>query len=248
LQSRLTSAEIVHNKGISIAPYVAGDIPKPGLRGLTLKSVSTLLQPIVLPAITILNLLWYAALSFADDEKPRPSWSGFMQHVTSGQHSSAAVVQMVPLIDMNPTDETCMHSTLPFAVDQAKQLNIPTPCVTSDLPLWLKAVDIANAEHLDIVCCLGGFHLLMNFLGSIGTVMGGSGLEDVLRLNYGRDTVTHIMSGKAYSRAVRGHMLVDGALMHNLMSLVIVDDNNNDIPCGEYQQITVDELSEIHAV
>jgi len=43
-----------------------------------------------------------------------------MQQVTRGQYSSAAVVQMMPLIDMSPDDETCMYSTMLFAINQAQ--------------------------------------------------------------------------------------------------------------------------------
>jgi len=42
------------------------------------------------------------------------------------------------------------------------------------------------------------------------------------------------MSEKAYSIAVCGHILVDSAVAHQLMSLVIVADDDNDVPCGEW--------------
>ena len=78
------------------------------------------------------------------------------------------MIRMLPLIDLNPSDETCIYSTFLFVQNQAKLLNIATPCITFDQPLWLKAVDICSASRLDIVCRLGGFHVLMSFLGSIG--------------------------------------------------------------------------------
>jgi hypothetical protein len=56
-------------------------------------------------------------------------------------------------------------------------MNIPKPSVTFDQPLWQKAVEIALSDvSLNVVCRLGGFHLLMCFLGSIGSVMSSSGL------------------------------------------------------------------------
>jgi hypothetical protein len=136
-----------------------------------------------------------------------------MQTVCSGVHSSAAVVQFLPLIDLNSSDETCIYSTLLYVIEQAEQLNIVTgtPCITFDLHLLLKAVDIAKTAELNIVCKLGEFHTIMSFLGAIGNLMCGSGLEDMFHLNYGPDTVTHIMSGKAVSRAIRAHFLVSGA-------------------------------------
>lgn len=56
---------------------------------------------------------------------------------------------------------------------------------------------------------LGSLHTLMNLLGAIGSLMEGSGLEEVLQTIYGPNTGKQIMTGKAVSRAFRGHMLVD---------------------------------------
>ena len=52
----------------------------------------------------------------------------------------------------------------------------------------------------------------MSFLGSIGHLMAGSGLQDLLEVVFAGNAVLHILTGKAISRAVRGHMLVDAAL------------------------------------
>lgn len=52
----------------------------------------------------------------------------------------------------------------------------------------------------------------MSFLGSIDHIMTGSGLQGVLEVVYASNTVGHMLSGKAVSRAVRGHLLVDAAL------------------------------------
>ncbi len=52
----------------------------------------------------------------------------------------------------------------------------------------------------------------MSFLGSIGHLMAGSGLQEILEQVYASNTVSHMLTGKAISRAARGHMLVDAAL------------------------------------
>ena len=78
-------------------------------------------------------------------------------------------------------------------------------------------MEIIKAKSLNIVTRLGGFHLLMSFIGSIGKVMESSGLGDVLETVYGSNTVKHILSGKAISRALRGHFLVQSALMLQLL-------------------------------
>ena len=58
----------------------------------------------------------------------------------------------------------------------------------------------------------------MSFLGCIGHLMAGSGLQELLELVYAKKAVIHMLSGKAVSRAIRGHFLVDGALNAMLAS------------------------------
>jgi len=43
--------------------------------------------------------------------------------------------------------------------------------------------------------------------------MAGSGLQEMFRLCYGPNTVSHMMTEKAYSTAVQGHLLVESAVM-----------------------------------
>ena len=123
-------------------------------------------------------------------------------------HPGKSEVFMAPIINLNPSDENCIYSTLLFIQSQATSMNVPTLSVTFNQPLWLKAYEIATSKKLDIVVRLGGFHTLMSFLGSIGTVMEGSGLDRLHELIYASNSVTHIMSGKAVARALRAHFLV----------------------------------------
>ena len=58
----------------------------------------------------------------------------------------------------------------------------------------------------------------MSFLGSIGHLMAGTGLQELLEMIFASNTVTHILSGKAVARAVRGHLLLDTALNTALMA------------------------------
>jgi len=71
--------------------------------------------------------------------------------------------------------------------------------------------------------------MLMSFLGSIGTLMSDSGLAEVLECCYGPNTVIHMMTGKAVSRAMRGHFLVDLALKTMLIQSVLNSVNDNEL-------------------
>ena len=46
---------------------------------------------------------------------------------------------LLPIIDLQPTDLTCIYSTLILIQRQADQMNIETPLVTFDQPLSYKA-------------------------------------------------------------------------------------------------------------
>ena len=69
-----------------------------------------------------------------------------------------------------------------------------------------------KSKSMKIICQMGGFHTMMSFMGSLGTMMKGSGFKEALGCVYGPNAVTHMMSGKAVSRALRGHFLLEAAL------------------------------------
>ena len=48
--------------------------------------------------------------------------------------------------------------------------------------------------------------------------MAGSGIEQASTLVYAPNTVNSLLTGKAYARAIRGHFLLDLALLYRLIS------------------------------
>jgi len=145
-------------------------------------------------------------------------------------------------------DLTCIYSTLRFISYQSATVGIPTPCITFYHPLWLKAVDIIQSEKLNIVCRLGPFHTMMSFLASIGSVMAGSGLTEVLECCYGSNTVTHMISGEAVKRAVRGHFFVETALRILMLRHVLNHSSHHteDIAVSAGPVVSVDEYSRLN--
>ena len=99
--------------------------------------------------------------------------------------------------------------------------------VTFDQPLYMRAQDLVHSQQGDthlsnIVLRLGGFHLLMLFLGVVGYVMDGSGLKELWQTVYAPNTTEHMMSGHQYARSLRAHLLSQtalGMLILNEMSL-----------------------------
>ena len=76
---------------------------------------------------------------------------------------------------------------------------------------------------------------MMSFVGSIGSVMKGSGLEEALETAYGPNAVTQMMSGKAIARALRGHFLVEGALVNKLMSVLLPYEPESNLACSDFE-------------
>ena len=61
----------------------------------------------------------------------RPSWSGMMLTVYKGNHSGAASVAFLSMIDHGSTNISSIYTTLCFIFDHAKHYNI-TPMITFD--------------------------------------------------------------------------------------------------------------------
>ena len=165
------------------------------------------------------DLLWEVAFPL---RKLRPGYSGMMQAVSKGPNPGNSSVTFLPMIDMPPTDLSCVYTTLHFVADMCRKQG-KTPILTFDQPLYWKARLIQANEQTDsalssIVLRLGGFHTEMSFLGSIGHAMTFSGLQEALQSIYAEQTVAHMLSGKALARAVRGHFIVYSALMAILVS------------------------------
>ena len=77
------------------------------------------------------------------------------------------------------------------------------------LALWWKATEVVDNEPPDcvprsIVLRVGGLHTEMSFLGCMGRLTARSGLQQLLEVVFAHNSVTHMLTGKAIARAVRG--------------------------------------------
>ena len=117
-----------------------------------------------------------------------------------------------------------IYSTLLFVEQQTQPLNVPSPCITFDQLLFIKTFEISKAKDMNIVIRLGGFHLLMSFLGKIATVMEGCGSPETMKTIYAPNSVVHMLEGKAYARALRCHFLTETSLQQILFNKVTANE------------------------
>lgn len=180
---------------------------------------------------TTSDLMWlYTKWSCTHDI---PGWNGFMEEVTTDKHFAKSKILCLPFINAPPSDYDTIYTALLSAVEKCKTVNQNACIVTFDLPLYMKAHDIVNNADAtsavkNVIIRLGGFHLLMSFLGSIGYIMAGSGLQDLLKVIFAANSVEKIMSGHAYSRAVRAHVLSHLALAKKIMDSIEFTDHERD--------------------
>ena len=121
------------------------------------------------------------------------------------------------------------HAPMKYICSQARRLQV-TPVLTFDQPLYFKALVIVENENSDVkqvVLRLSGMHIEMSLLGAIGHVMADSGLKESFEVIYAEAAVPHMLSGKAITRAIRAHLIVDAVLSSMLISISLQDEPGN---------------------
>lgn len=175
--------------------------------------------------IVQLNILWLFYKYIRENDFL--GWNGFMSMLSSCRNNyEVSVINFLPFINAPPSDYNTLYTALENASRIVFKEGMKTCFITFDQPLYIKARDIVGAtifNQILIVVRLGGFHLLMSFMGCIGQIMGGSGLKSILSLIFAEGSVDKILNGHSYARAVRAHILLQQAL-----SLLIFDELKDD--------------------
>ena len=108
------ASETTAGKAIKIQQYLQDG--KKALALTSFKPIADLAISKVATSARTIDLLWQMGYEF---KKQQPSWSGFMQKYLNGDHSGKATVTFLPIINLNPSDESCIYFTLLFVKQQA---------------------------------------------------------------------------------------------------------------------------------
>ena len=122
-----------------------------------------------------------------------PLWSGYMQTVNIGNHLGQESTFFMPMIDLKSTDPVCILSTMHFVAEQSSKYNM-TPVLTFDQPLYWKSMSIKEQQDESsalkkIALRIGGLHQMTSFLGLIGYIIKGSGLQALFELIYAEGSI-----------------------------------------------------------
>lgn len=156
----------------------------------------------------------------------RSGWTGFNQSLSREKQLEVTKVGYMPIIQapahemdtLNTVVKKCMHVTA--ALGQRYTI------ITVDQALYCKLVELkwAVPEYQEkLVVQLGGLHISMCFLKTIGDHMKGSGLVDswVESGLLGPNAAENVVNGKAYKRAMRAHKITLQALWRMLVPLLL---------------------------
>ena len=173
-----------------------------GLKSITVKDLGAEVTAPVVSAM-IMDNLWLCG-KWAGCESP-PSWNGYMKaSFSSHENFHTTDIEALPFINLEPSNPSTIYSALKFAAAHCQNIGQKFCFVTFDQPLYAKGAEIVasdtSRELENVIVRLGGFHLLMSYLGAIGYVMSGSGIEELWTEVYAKLTVPHMLSGHAYSR------------------------------------------------
>ena len=203
-----------------------------GLNSVKIRDVQELRNNFKVPYVAQrIDLLWMCG-KYVNAEN-NPNWSGFMELMTSGlTEYEVSKISILPFINLNPTTPDAIYSTLKYAAEQCKKYGQKTCIITFDQPLYAKSAEMIekgrterDADLSNIILRLGGFHLLMSFMGAAGYIMAGSGLKDLWALIYATNSTEKMLAGHSYSRALRAHFLTGLALATIALRQLDIDDD-----------------------
>lgn len=166
-----------------------------------------------------------------------PGWSGFMEiyHDHHGpEEFSKSKVILMPFVNATPSSYDTIFTVLVEAVYKCKSVNQKHCVVTFDQPLYWKArkivscIDASNDMHnlRSVIVRLRGFHALMSYYGAIGFIMEGVVLKEAFCKIFAETSTVKALTGHAFSRAFRGHNLIQQALVELVIQSLNLDEED----------------------
>lgn len=160
-----------------------------------------------------------------------------MDLTTKNEPFEQSSVTFLPFINSPPSNYSTIYSALDFALHETEGAKKKICIITFDQPLYMKAREITASLPEKIssrfFIRLGGFHLLMSFMGAIGFIMAGSGLKELLCTIFACNSVDKILSGHAFARGIRGHFLI-----HDVLGQILIREAHfSDDVCEEMKNL-----------
>lgn len=163
------------------------------------------------------NLLWLLARMSAPEDQSVSSWTGFNIQVHNDITVVPDTVGYLPTINAPATELSTVYEMLNQALGIMESLQLKTIVCVFDQALYAKAAGILwkHEKFKNIIIRMGVFHTICILLSILGKRFQDAGLRDLCVESgvIAEGSVTGVMEGRRYNRAVRLHKLVYEALM-----------------------------------
>lgn len=149
--------------------------------------------------------------SLADSQRQViPAWTGFNMLLHEDSVPRECSIGYCQVIEASPTELPIVYTVLQRSLQMADQLGQRDVIVVLDQAIYAKALEVLwqNKDQFQrLVVRIGSFHTICAFLAAIGKRFGDAGLADVLMESgvVGSGSVTGVIEGRHYNRAVRTH-------------------------------------------
>jgi hypothetical protein len=163
------------------------------------------------------DLLWVVARylsSYLEQELPVLAgiWS-----VLGDEPPRLTIIYYYPVINQSITDNKVVQECLRYSEQGAREVGQKYVVTTFDLGVCMKAYPIIWNEPKkfeDHIIMIGTFHVVCAYFKMIGKKMEGTGLSDILLETglIGSGSVTGVITGKHFSRAMHCHKILLEAL------------------------------------
>ena len=171
------------------------------------------------------GLLWILCRSLCNEAMTVPEWSGWLSLTADNEAIivRSSIGYLTPVMQPITQHETVLHC-LRTSVEVSAKLGQDYTFVTFDLAaakLAFNTIWNFPDEFKNVQVHLGAFHTMCSYLGSLGKMMAGSGLEDIV-IESGicaSGSLAQVMNGKHFNRSMHVHQVILMALDHMLIRL-----------------------------
>ncbi|KAG5870423.1 hypothetical protein JTB14_024068 [Gonioctena quinquepunctata] len=175
--TKIPAAEVVGRFGHLTLKHFEAKQGGDGFKEIKTQDMSSKFQTSPSTYSSAVEVLWL--LSKNKEFDIIPGWSAFMEEATKDRSFEETYTACLPFTNSPFSDYNILHTAMVESIQKCRAENQTWCFITFDQPLYLKAGFIAansNDSRLKyVILRLGGFHLLMSYLGSVCYPIDGSG-------------------------------------------------------------------------
>ena len=163
------------------------------------------------------DFVWLLFRLSSKDEQTVSSWTGFNIR-TRDIDVCKDNVGYLPTVNSPATDMSTVYKVLQNSLDIMHSLDLQNIVCVFDQALYAKASEIKwkhSGKFGCIILRMGVFHTICNLMSTIGKRFQDAGLRDICIESgvISEGSITGVMEGRKYNRAVRLHKMVYEAMM-----------------------------------